>query len=91
MQYFRSAAFQRTYQALDAERKLRVAKALRQLEMLYAESQRPFGLGLKALKPGIWEIRAGVDERILFRRRGDVVELLIVGNHNDIRRLLKQL
>lgn len=58
---------------------------------LYADNQRPFGLGLKSLKPGIWEIRVGLSDRILFRRRSDLVELLIVGNHNEIARMLKQL
>ena len=91
MRYFRSAAFKRAYQSLDSSRRKRVDKALEQLEVLYAESQRPFGLGLKSLKPGIWEIRAGLGDRILFRRMGDLVELLIVGNHGEILRLLKQL
>lgn len=91
MRYFRTAAFRRAYQALDPSRRHRVDRALQQLEMLYAESQRPFGLGLKSLRPGIWEIRAGLGDRILFHRHGDLVELLIVGNHDEILRLLKQL
>ena len=91
MRYFHTAAFKRAYHALNPPRQHRVDRALRQLETLYAESQRPFGLGLKSLKPGIWEIRAGLGDRILFRRKDDVVELLIVGNHDEIVRLLKQL
>ena len=91
MRYSRTAAFKRAYRSLDPSRRSRVDKALRQLEVLYAESQRPFGLGLKGLKPGIWEVRAGLADRILFRRAGDVVELLIVGNHDEILRLLRQL
>lgn len=91
MRYFRSAAFKRAYQSLDPARQKRVDKTLRQLEVLFAERQRPHGLGLKALKPGIWEIRAGLADRILFRWTKDAVELLIVGNHGEILRLLKQL
>lgn len=91
MRYFRTAAFQRAYQALEPPRQHRVEKALRQLALLYAEHQRPFGLGLKSLKPGIWEIRAGLGDRVLFRRQGDVVELLLVGNHDEIIRILRQL
>ena len=62
MRYFRAAAFKRAYDSLDPLRRARVTRALLQLEALYAQGQRPFGLGLKALKPGIWEIRAGLDE-----------------------------
>jgi len=91
MRYVRDAAFKRAYQALDPVRQHRVDRALVQLVTLFAEHQRPFGLGLKTLKPRIWEIRAGLDDRIVFRWSGDTVELLIVGTHDEIRRLLKHL
>lgn len=91
MQYFRSEAFKRVYWSLDPARRRRVEKALRQLATLYGRQQRPFGLGLKALKPGIWEVRAGLSDRILFRWTGDTLELLIVGDHDAIRQLLKRL
>ncbi len=88
MRYFHTAAFKRAYHALDPSRQRRVDQALHQLEILYAEHQRPFGIGLKSLKPGIWEIRVGLGDRILFRRQADIVELLIVGSHDEITRLL---
>ena len=91
MRYFRTELFKRTYQSLNPARKKRVDRALLQLEILYSESQRPFGLGLKALQSRIWEIRAGLADRIVFRQQGNTVELLMVGNHDDIRRLLKRL
>ena len=91
MRYFRTELFKHTYQSLDPARKKRVDRALLQLEVLYSESQRPFGMGLKALRSGIWEIRAGLADRIVFHRQGDIVELLLVGNHDEIRRLLKRL
>ena len=53
MQYFRSEAFKRTYESLGPVRQRRVDKALYQLATLYGQRQRSFGLGLKALKPGI--------------------------------------
>ena len=91
MRYARTAAFKRTFEALDPLRRHRVSRALHQLEALYDAGQRPVGLGLKALKPGIWEVRAGLGDRILFRWTGDMVELLIVGNHDEIARLLRRL
>lgn len=91
MRYFHTAAFKRAYRALDPPRQHRVDRALSQLALLYEQRQRPFGIGLKSLKPGIWEVRAGLDDRILFRWSGDLVELLLVGNHDEIRRLLRQL
>lgn len=89
MRYFRTAAFKRAYQSLTSERQERVARAILQLETLFAVRERPFGLGLKALKRGVWEIRAGLEDRILFRWKGDLVEFLFVGSHDEIKRFLK--
>lgn len=91
MQYVHTAAFKKAYESLDPLRRHRVDRALHQLEALYGIGQRPVGLGLKALKPGIWEIRAGLGDRVLFRWTGDSIQLLIVGNHDAIVRLLKRL
>lgn len=91
MRYFRSAAFKRAYEKLDSSRRKRVDRVLRQLAVLYAQSERPFGIGLKSLKPNVWEVRAGLGDRVLFRWTGDTVEFLFVGNHDEVRRLLRSL
>lgn len=91
MRYLHSPAFKRAYKSLDPSRRRRVDRALQQLQLLYAVNQRPFGIGLKSLRSGIWEIRAGLSDRIVFRWAGDTVELLIVGTHDAINHLLKQL
>ena len=90
MRYFRSAAFKRAYDNLDSTRQKRVDRALLQLSILYEQSQRPFGIGLKSLRPNVWEVRAGLNDRVLFHWTGEAVEFLFVGNHDEIRRFLKQ-
>ena len=47
------------------------------------------GIGLKRLKGDFWEIRKGLKARILFRWQGDLVEFILAGDHNDIKRFLK--
>ena len=89
MRYFRAARFRRAFRALDAQRQARVEQAMRQLDLMFTVGQLPHGLGLKPLRRGVWEIRAGLSDRIVFRRAGDAVEFLIVGNHDDIKRFLK--
>jgi len=91
MRYFRAAAFKRAYERLDSSRRKRVDRVLQQLAVLYAQSEHPFGIGLKSLKPNIWEVRAGLGDRVLFRWTGDTVEFLFVGNHDEVRRLLRSL
>ena len=49
------------------------------------------GIGLKRLKGDYWEIRKGLKARILFRWENDLVEFIIAGDHNDIKRYLKNI
>ena len=90
MRWFRTAAFERRYRSLDPSRQSRVDHAVRQLAALLATGRLPAGLGLKTLRPGLWEIRAGLGDRAIFRRAGDLIELLIVGTHDEIRRFLRR-
>jgi len=50
----------------------------------------PIGIGLKKLRKHLWEARAGLDDRIVFSREGDLVEFLIVGSHDEIARFLRR-
>jgi hypothetical protein len=47
------------------------------------------GLGLRQLKPGCYEVRAGLDTRAVLLREGDDLVVVVVGHHADIRRWLK--
>lgn len=89
MRYYRSRAFLESFQTLPRERQSKVKTSMEKLDSLLLGNERPFGLGLKHLKHGIWEIRAGLSDRILFRRANDILEFLIVGSHDEIKRFLK--
>ncbi len=47
------------------------------------------GLGLKRLRGPFWEVRQGIKVRVLFRWEGDLVEFILAGNHDDVRRFLR--
>lgn len=89
MCYFRTSAFKKAFKNLSHERQNRVLQALGILETLFEKQENPIGLGLKQLKHGIWEIRSGLKDRVLFRRERDEIQFLTVGDHDDIRRALK--
>ena len=92
MRYFRTAAFKRAYRDLDRPRQERADKTLLKLAEAFEKRKMPRGLGIKPLQHGIWETRSGIQDRILFRRTtGDVLELLLIGTHDDIKRFLKHL
>ena len=49
------------------------------------------GIGLKRLRGDFWEARKGIKVRILFRWEGELVEFVLAGNHDDIKRFLKNI
>jgi hypothetical protein len=47
-------------------------------------------MGLKHLKEDFWEVRQGLKVRLLFRWDGDLIEFVLAGSHDDVKRFLKQ-
>ena len=91
MRYFRTAAFKRAYRRLDGTRQERATSTLLKLANTFETGQIAPGLGLKPLQHGVWEARSGIQDRILFRREpDDVLELLLVGTHDEVKRFLKR-
>lgn len=65
--------------------------ALQAIEILLQDKLLYKGIGLKRLKGDFWEIRKGLKARILFRWQGDLLEFILAGDHNDIKRYLKNI
>ncbi len=89
MRYRVSPRFDRSVKRLDAHRTTRVQAAIDQLVAGFETGQIPPGIGLKQLKPQLWELRAGLSDRILFHRSGDLVTFLLAGNHDEVSRFLR--
>lgn len=64
---------------------------LQTIDILSSDRSLHKGLGLKHLKGDLWEIRKGLKARVLFRWEGDLVEFILAGDHNDIKRFLKNI
>ena len=91
MRFVSSSVFERTLKSLSDSRKVKVKKAIQLAVAFFETGDLPHGLGLKPLSHGIWEIRAGLEDRILFRRFKGSVEFILVGSHDEIRRFLKNI
>ena len=91
MHYYTSPVFERSLRGLPLPRKERVKKAIQLAVAFFETGQLPHGLGLKPLRHEFWEIRAGLDDRVIFRKEKDVIEFILVGSHNDIKRFLKRI
>lgn len=49
------------------------------------------GISIRRLRKNVFECRAGLKLRLLFRQNGNTLEFFFVGNHDEIRRLIQDL
>jgi mRNA-degrading endonuclease RelE of RelBE toxin-antitoxin system len=83
-------SFDRSIKQLSSPDKALVKDAAEKLiDVLSKDREIYEGLGLKRLKDSFWEVRQGLKVRILFRWDGDLVEFVLAGNHDDVKRFLK--
>ncbi len=82
-------SFDRDYQRLPRDRQQRVRHAVDLAIDLFAAGQMPAGLGLKRLRGPVWELRAGLGDRVVFTLAGSIVTFVLVGAHDEIRRYLR--
>ena len=85
-------SFERSIKSFPSSEKSEIKEAAAQLiDILSRDRQIHQGLGLKRLRGDFWELRKGIKTRILFRWRGDLVEVVLAGNHDDVKRFLKNI
>ncbi len=83
-------SFDRSLKCLPPDEKSDVKEAaLELINILSKDRQIHRGLGLKRLRKNFWEVRQGIKVRILFRWTGDLIEFVLAGNHDDVKRFLK--
>ena len=85
-------SFDRSVKRLhDVEREEIKNVAIQFIDMLSQDRAIYKGIGLKHLQQNYWEIRRGLKTRILFKREGGLVEFILAGNHDDIKRFLNEI
>ncbi|MBI4711426.1 MAG: hypothetical protein HY767_03070 [Candidatus Omnitrophica bacterium] len=90
MRFEFKSSFERSIKSLHSPEKDEVKEAAWQLiDVLSKDRQIHQGLGLKRLMGDYWEVRKGIKARILFRWKGDLIEFVLAGNHDGIKRFLK--
>ncbi|MDO9573045.1 MAG: hypothetical protein Q7J37_04105 [Candidatus Omnitrophota bacterium] len=92
MKFEFKSSFDRSVKSFHGREKEEIKKiALQAIDILSQDRMLHKGIGLKRLKGNFWEIRHGLKARILFRWKGDLVEFILAGDHNDIKRFLKNI
>jgi hypothetical protein len=70
---------------------IQVEKALQALPDCFGQPHLHAGISIRRLKKNIFECRAGLKVRLLFRAHAQGLEVFFVGNHDDVRRLIRHL
>jgi mRNA-degrading endonuclease RelE of RelBE toxin-antitoxin system len=85
-------SFEQSLKALP-ERDMQAVKhaAIQIIDVLSKKTELRQGIGLKRLCNDYWEVRHGLHSRIILRWKGDLVEFILSGNHDQIRRFLRNL
>lgn len=89
MRYEFKPSFERSIKSLATGEKEKIKKvALQTIDILSHKRIVYKGIGLKRLKDNFWEVRKGIKARILFTWQGELVEFILAGDHDDIKRYL---
>lgn len=90
MIFSKKSSFERSWKKLDPSRRKKAEESLEKLVHFLEGGAKPGGLGLKKLQYDFWEIRTDLKDRILFRLYHGQVEFILIGNHDEIHRILKR-
>lgn len=86
-----TAAFRRQARAYPKKARTLIGNALSQLERDFGHPHRHQGLGVRKLRGNYFEIRAGLDVRLVFQNRKESLLFLMAGNHDDVQSLIRDL
>ncbi len=90
MRFEFKTSFDRSVKSFHGREKVEIKKAaIYTIDLLSNPQIVPKGIGLKRLHDNFWETRAGLKTRIFFKWKNDLVEFILAGDHDDIKRFLR--
>jgi mRNA-degrading endonuclease RelE of RelBE toxin-antitoxin system len=88
---FLSPRFQTALEDLNDADLARVESALQMIPDLFGHPHIHSGISIRRLRKNIFECRAGLKLRLLFRENSNTLEFFFVGGHNEVRRIIQDL
>lgn len=73
-------------QKLAPENQAACLEALSRLPTAFGRPHVHAGLGIRQLRPGLYELRAGLDLRAIFLRSADALEVQMIGQQRHLVR-----
>ena len=75
-------SFDETLDALDKKDRKKAQASVERLLDYFDGGPKPLGLGLRKLQGHFWEVRSGLDRRILFTLENDLAIFVILGDRD---------
>ena len=92
MRYDFKKSFERSMKRLNEDGRIEIKKlAFEVVDLVATGKASSKGQGITRLHKDYWEVRATIRERILFKLTDDTIQFILVGNHEDVKRFLKQI
>ena len=91
MRYVFQPSFLDSTRQISHAQAAKLLKAVDTFQRAMESRQWPPGLGITHLRDDYFECRVDIHTRVIYRRVADLVQYLLYGSHDQIRRFLKSL
>ena len=88
MRYAVQPSFLETTNELSHVQTAKLLKAIEKFQLAMDSRQWPQGLGLTHLREAYFEFRVDIHTRVVYRRSGDLIQYVLYGSHDAVRRFL---
>ena len=85
-----STHFRKQLKKLPVHDQQKVSTALKDFLAAFTRGQLPAGYGFKKINHDKYELRLDIRLRIVMKADGDTLVCHLVGNHEDVRRYLRE-
>ena len=89
MRYVYQPSFLETTRHLSAAHTSQLLKAVEKFQQAVEGHQWPRGLGITHLREHYFEFRVGIHMRVVYRRSNDLIQYVLYGSHDQVKRFLK--
>ena len=86
-----SGPFRTGVRAYPRKTRGKIGLALQRLERDFGQPHRHQGLGIRKLTGKFFEIRVGLDIRLVFQNRPECLLFVMAGNHAEVQKFLRGL
>ena len=82
-------SFERSFKKLDSHAKKKVIESLEEFNEFLVTGKVSVGLGFKKINHDKYEFRVDIRLRVVMKVEGNIFYLVLVGNHDEVRRYLR--